>query len=234
MREIPIFGAPFGQDLFMVGTIDEISCDQQALDFQLLELKTRTSKSLPTRAQQVTHKLQVILYKRMFDDLVMGKITKELLVKHLGLRLDYSFSEDIMKHLGESDLKHCTNLDHLLEYTFEKLQSVPCIKECLVEYCYQGDQSVIAKLNVDYDEPWLERKFKDCAKFWLGTRSAVGVDIEEAWKCQRCPYADDCSWRMSKAEQYSKKNIERHKSLDLKHKNQPLLDGRADVKGSQS
>ena len=59
-REIPVFGAPFGFDVFILGMIDEIRVDAQTFDFDLLEFKTRsTSRSLPSKAQRNTHNLQV-------------------------------------------------------------------------------------------------------------------------------------------------------------------------------
>ena len=42
-REIPIFGAPF-EDVFMIGLIDEIRCEPDTFDLDLVELKTRKSK----------------------------------------------------------------------------------------------------------------------------------------------------------------------------------------------
>ncbi len=59
-RELPIFGAPFNFDIFIVGVIDEIRVDPETFDFDLVEFKTRSaSRTLPSKAQQDVHKLQV-------------------------------------------------------------------------------------------------------------------------------------------------------------------------------
>ena len=29
----------------------------------------------------------------------------------------------------------------------------------------------------------------------------LGVDIEEAWKCSMCSFADNCDWRIAKAKE---------------------------------
>ncbi len=59
-RELPIFGAPFDSEIFIVGVIDEIRVDSKTFDFDLVEFKTRSaSKTLPSKAQQEVHKLQV-------------------------------------------------------------------------------------------------------------------------------------------------------------------------------
>ena len=61
-REIPVFGAPFGFGVFIIGVIDEIRVDQETFNFDLLEFKTRSvSRSLPSKAQKCVHSLQVNL-----------------------------------------------------------------------------------------------------------------------------------------------------------------------------
>ena len=60
-REIPVFGCPFDNEIFIVGQIDEIRVDSDTFCFELLEFKTRTSKSLPSKPQKNVHKLQVNL-----------------------------------------------------------------------------------------------------------------------------------------------------------------------------
>ena len=66
-REIPIFGAPFGYDVFVTGLIDEIRVDEKTFDFDIVEFKTRFTKSLPNRAQKDTHRLQVLKNIRLYS-----------------------------------------------------------------------------------------------------------------------------------------------------------------------
>lgn len=209
-REIPIFGAPFDLDVFLVGMIDEIRCDPETFDFDILELKTRSTNSLPSKAQKTTHAVQVMIYKKLFDDLITGKTDKKLLQRHLGLQMDKTFGEGIVEHLKFQGLK-ADNLDGLLDYTFDRLKSVPCISQLLVEYCYQEDKSTIAVQTMEYDDDWLREQFTHYATYWKGHRQVVGVEIEEAWKCQRCHFADVCQWRQNKAHEYAQKNMAKRK-----------------------
>ena len=204
-REIPIFGAPFDEDVFLVGMIDEIRCDPETFVFDILELKTRTTKSVPSKAQKETHAIQVMIYKKLFDDLVKGKTDKAMLQRHLGVEMNKEFGEGVLQHLKLQGLK-ANNLDMLLDYTYDRLKCVPCISQLLIEYCFQQDKSTIAIQDIVYDEDWIQKNFKYFVSYWKGNRDVVGVEIEDAWKCQRCDFADVCEWRERKAKECVKKN----------------------------
>ncbi|XP_064653312.1 exonuclease V-like [Lineus longissimus] len=204
-REILIFGSPFGQDIFIMGLIDEIRCDPETFELEILEFKTRSTKSLPSKAQKNAHNLQVMLYKRLFDDLVQGKLTKELIAKNMRLDLSVKFSTDIQKEVNGGGLE-CKDLDGLMQALFDTMQCMTCIGGILIEYCYQGDQSTIGLEQVEYSEIWFKSIFDDFCDYWKGKREICGVDIEDAWKCQRCAFAEVCDWRKKRAEECASKN----------------------------
>ena len=205
-REIPIFGAPFHHDIFMIGLIDEIRVDPETFDWDILELKTRKMKSVPSKVQKTTHHIQVMLYKRLFDDLVTGKTDKELLKRHLKLDFTKEFGADVMSHCKHSG-SECKNLDQLWDLLKERMSAVPLITQLLIEYCYQEDKSTIAVETCEYKDDWLREKYGDCVRYWRGEREVRGVDIEDAWKCQKCDFADVCDWRERKANEYKRKNV---------------------------
>jgi len=41
----------------------------------------------------------------------------------------------------------------------------------------------------------------DEMNWWRGKREARGVDIQEAYKCGYCEFADECTWRKTKIEE---------------------------------
>lgn len=204
-REIPIFGAPFGEDVFVVGLIDELRFDPDSFLIELWELKTRMRKSLPSKSQKQQHRLQVMMYQKMFDDLVKGSLKKETVAKHLRLSLTNEFGTDI-KYQIESSGFSSKNLDELMGVLFARMQCVTCIQGLGIEYVHQDTKETIGMETVSYDETDLQALFKDYLGFWQGNRECKGVDIEEAWKCQSCDFADICDWREKKAEEYSKRN----------------------------
>ncbi|XP_060599792.1 exonuclease V-like [Ruditapes philippinarum] len=201
-REIPIFGAPFDEDVFIVGLIDELRFDPTSFQLDLWEFKTRKYKSMPSKSQQAQNRLQVMLYKKLFDDLVEGKLTKEVIAKHLKLNMNRTFGSDIQATIDDKCLTG-TTLNQLLDILFIRIQCITCIKEIGIEYEHQGSKESLGMNSVDYDDEELEKLFKSYLEFWRGRREVKGVEIEEAWKCQSCDFADICDWRKRKAEQYS-------------------------------
>lgn len=202
-REVPIFGAPFNEDVFIVGLIDELRFDAESFQLDLWEFKTRKYKSMPSKAQQTQHRLQVMLYKKLFDDLVKGKLHKEVIAKHLKIDLKKTFGSDIQETI-EGKCLSGVNLDQLMDELLHRMQCMTCVKDIGIEYEHQGSKESIGMHNVDYSEEELEKLFKDYLGFWRSEREVKGVDIEEAWKCQSCDFADICDWRKRKVEEYSK------------------------------
>ena len=79
------------------------------------------------------------------------------------------------------------------------------ITSLIIEYTCQDKDDVFATLYVAYDEDWLLKNVQKFEEYWLGQRFAQGVDIEDAWKCSMCSFADNCDWRRAKVQQLQKK-----------------------------
>ena len=69
----------------------------------------------------------------------------------------------------------------------------------------KGNGESFAKEPVQNDQQWLRDKMRDYLPYWRGSRRPIGVEIEEAWKCQNCDFAEECEWRIKKAAKLSKK-----------------------------
>ncbi|KAI8514345.1 Mitochondrial 5'-3' exonuclease and sliding exonuclease [Branchiostoma belcheri] len=156
VREIHVFGEPFDMGIFIVGVIDELRYSDNG-QFELLDFKTRGSKSVPSKAQQRKEGIQVCLYKRLFDDLVLGKLKKESILKHLQRSPDKPLGDEIIEY-GKNVGIACTTFGELLDMALLLMahSDIPCDRE------------------------------------------VEGVQIEETWKCGKCPYADLCEWRQKK------------------------------------
>ena len=79
-----------------------------------------------------------------------------------------------------------------------KTGNIP-IENLVIEYSTQDKDEIFATQKVDYDENWLLSTVGKYQEYWLGNRFAQGVEIEEAWKCSMCSFADNCDWRKAKA-----------------------------------
>ena len=208
VRELPVFGKPFGMGMFIYGIIDEIGFNKKG-EIELLEVKTRaSSNTLPSKSQQITTQLQVMLYMKLFNDVLCGNIDSDDFVNSLDLSRDKKLSEDPITFATRLGIS-CSNFGDILNSLFTLLQcsDISKVKSAVVEYCAQEDCHIIQRTKVELDEKWLKSELEQMLPYWRGERSTTGVDVEEAWKCQRCSFADICAWRANKEEECRKANI---------------------------
>ena len=122
-------------------------------------------------------------------------------------RLCKTFKISKEKTLGPDILKHCPSSVKCLQDLIELIRNLSDAKEqvknLVIEYSCQDEDKVFATQNVEYDEDWLLKNVQKCEEYWMGHRFAKGVDIEDAWKCSLCDFAENCDWRKAKAKEYS-------------------------------
>ena len=68
-------------------------------------------------------------------------------------------------------------------------------------YRLSSDGSLLGNRTFVYDPDAFEAYIKDEMAWWRGEREAKGVEIEEAFKCGFCEFADGCQWRAKKVEE---------------------------------
>ncbi|KAH9845798.1 exonuclease V-like [Teratosphaeria destructans] len=78
----------------------------------------------------------------------------------------------------------------------------PSISNLLTaEYREAKVGGLIGKRFFVFDAEVLDAYVKDEMRWWQGERETKGVDIEEAFKCRICEFAEGCEWRRSKVEE---------------------------------
>jgi len=70
-----------------------------------------------------------------------------------------------------------------------------------VEYRDQSDGSIIGLKTFLYDKDVISEYVDEEMRWWKGEREARGVEIEEAYKCRSCEFAEGCDWRRNKVEE---------------------------------
>ncbi|XP_015222786.1 exonuclease V [Lepisosteus oculatus] len=199
VREMPVFGVLEG--IFVMGVIDELHYSHKG-ELVLNELKTRGHNSLPGRAQDRSHRLQVGLYKLLYDGLVRGTLEREDFIRSLQLQPGQLLGSGVMEHAQKLGLQVGTFGD-LLDLLLMNLTycELPTIDVLRLEYCHQGSGTPIATREVPFDETQLRAELQQHLSYWTGQREARGVDIEEAWKCRYCSFVELCEWRKERLQQ---------------------------------
>lgn len=188
-REVPIFG--WIGNLFLMGKIDEIRWKDDSNDLEISEFKTRTKPYLPGKAQQVTHNLQVMIYQYLLTKL--HSLDMDRICNTLKLSKDKKLGSDILKHCP-AGVKCLQDLIELIR----NLNDAKQVSNLVIEYSCQDKDKIFATEKVNYDEDWLLKNVQKCEEYWMGNRFAQGVDIEDAWKCSMCDFAENCDWRKKK------------------------------------
>ncbi|KAI4167800.1 MAG: hypothetical protein LQ343_006932 [Gyalolechia ehrenbergii] len=73
------------------------------------------------------------------------------------------------------------------------------------EYRNALDGLVMGSRAFLYDKKTLDTYVEEELRWWRGERPAVGVCIEEAYKCGICEFAEECGWRKGKIEEAREK-----------------------------
>lgn len=81
-----------------------------------------------------------------------------------------------------------------------------------VEYRLRGEEGALIGTNIlAVDTEVLDQYLGGYMEWWRGERSATGVDVEEAYKCSFCEFAEICTWR----EEMDRMNLKRAREKSL-------------------
>ncbi|KAI9814872.1 MAG: hypothetical protein M1826_002142 [Phylliscum demangeonii] len=69
------------------------------------------------------------------------------------------------------------------------------------EYRRAADGSLLGAKTFLYEDAVVAPYLAEELAWWAGRRPAIGVPVEEAYKCRSCEFANDCAWRQEKAQQ---------------------------------
>ena len=194
----------------------------------LTDVKTRVRSSLPKGASLRPTHMQLMLYRRLLTSLADNTTDPGLLFSRHTLRPMHAFSDSLIAQLGNLDLNLSQSatqttlapvestadvLTELLahnslaalwtlvqrEFQLTFPRGAGSIGTVLrAEYRAQHDGAVLGARSFIHDEKQLDAYVSDGMRWWRGEREARGVEIEEAFKCASCDFADGCTWRAGK------------------------------------
>ncbi|KAH0068272.1 hypothetical protein KCU96_g17912, partial [Aureobasidium melanogenum] len=111
--------------------------------------------------------------------------------------------DELLAHNSLEKLWALMILEFQLAMPFSNKPSAPSpIGDVLMaEYRASGSGSVIGSKTFAYDSDVLDAYLKQTMAWWNGERMPKGVEIEEAFKCRMCEFAEVCGWRKDKVEE---------------------------------
>ncbi|CAF1077857.1 unnamed protein product [Rotaria sp. Silwood1] len=205
-REMPIFGNMYDGKLYFRGIIDEINYDPQTHKLEVVEFKTRASKTTPKPQQTYTHEIQVNLYRTLLDELIQGNVNKSLYFQRFNLESTMSLSDSVLNEYKQHGFTDIHTLENAFDLLIKLAFQMPTITtNGAIEYILQSDVTWKHRKEFQRDEDHLKNLLIKSESYWLGKREAEGVDIEDAFKCQWCDYNNICTWREEKANEFSRK-----------------------------
>ena len=130
--------------------------------------------------------------------MVQGKVTAASLIHHTELHPEKPLGPSLLRHAQQGGYS-VKSLGDLIELVFLSLtlSDLPLIDSLKIEYVHQETATVLGTEIVAFEENEMRSKVQHYMTYWMGHREPQGVDVEEAWKCRMCNYADICEWKKS-------------------------------------
>lgn len=188
-RELPVWG--YVNSLFVKGSVDELNLKNRRL--YIIDTKTRKSNNMPSEAQKITTRFQLMAYNKLLHDLVAGKFLCEQLLKSFGLNNSDTISDEFRKQVDEIGDKIDPNISNFSSATLRLFKRLPPPeKEMVVKYETQDTRELIGVDEFSFDSERFQRDCDFVEDFWLGEREAKTVGIKNSWKCGFCEFVGDC------------------------------------------
>ncbi|KAI7458639.1 hypothetical protein KC351_g18039 [Hortaea werneckii] len=196
----------------------------------LIDVKTRQSKSLPPQGSQtrLTY-YQLMMYHRLFSALATNGVDAERIFERYKVQPDKTFSDTFIAQMSTFDTGADVDLEEdewvphdasqdsvsellahnslaalwsLMMQEFQKAVPANSVSSLLTaEYRATGSGDLMGKRSFVFDAERLDAYVQDEMRWWKGERETKGVEIEEAFKCQICEFAPNCTWRNTKVEE---------------------------------
>jgi exonuclease V len=189
-REIRIYGSINGFKI--IGKIDELRLEKGSV--VVIENKTRETRYAINEAVVRPHKIQIMLYKRMLDDIIAKRYTHENFENTYlkGLKpLSDRFAEEL-KALGIA--RELQSIEGIYKKMFDEIYTMPKVSDELeLVYIDRFTGERVETIRFKYNEEELNKLLIEAMRYWNGEVKARPVAEDEKWKCKFCRfYGKEC------------------------------------------
>ncbi len=187
-RELYLFGRAAGFPI--AGIIDELSIKDNSVI--VLDHKTRLKPTLPPPPSVKPTEVQLMIYRKMLEDLRNGDYTYEDLVKDSRLDNPGKISPELKEQLEAAGMfVEDESVEKMARSVFDAFRKLPPLSDYLiVRYIHQATGDHIGDKVILYDPGLIEDKLSHAGQFWEGQRKAAKAGFSEKWKCSYCEYRD--------------------------------------------
>jgi len=198
IREVSIYGSINGYTV--VGKIDELHISKDGIT--ILEDKTKQSDTIPSESQSLTHKVQIMVYKKMVDDIMdksYGFANFRMAYRTDGMILSEEFKRQLDAIKVEKSLQEVSKI---AQKFFDAFASAGKVNDNLhIRYINQFSGKEIKLYKFDYRKEEMNDISKYILKYWNGERESMPVPENEQWKCNYCVFfGKECRvWYKQKA-----------------------------------
>ncbi len=184
-REIQIYG--FLNGFPLVGKMDQLEIKDN--EVFVWEDKTKASDNLPTEPQLNTHRIQVMIYRKMLDDIRKKAYTIDQFRRKYGI-LNLKITEEFSRQLDALNIeKSMQTVDSVTQRYFALLSKIENLSDTLhIRYINQFTGKEIKVYRFVYDEKEMQNALEFVLKYWRGERESLPVPETEKWKCNYCVF----------------------------------------------
>lgn len=189
-REVQMYGSIGGYKL--VGRIDQLAMENGKV--VVSEDKTKANFKMPSEAQVITHKAQLLIYRKMLEDLVVG----EYGIKNfsVGYSIDkLKLSDEFLRQIKAMGIEeYLWSVPAVAHAFFSALTKLGGVSNSLkIRYLDQITRDEIKIYTFDYNKSDADNVITYVLKYWNGERKALPVPENEKWKCNFCVfYGKEC------------------------------------------
>ncbi len=184
-REVQIYGSINGFRL--TGKIDQL--DIKDNEVVVTEDKTKGSDKLPSEAQMLTHRVQVMVYKKVLDDIHAKKYTSDNFKKAYRT-YNLRITDEFARQLNALEVqKEMQGIDSISDMFFASLEKLDKISDTLcIRYINQSTGKLIDTHKFKYTDNEMSSVLDFVLKYWKGERESLAVPQNEKWKCNFCAF----------------------------------------------
>lgn len=117
----------YGGKLYFRGIIDEINYDPRTNQLEVVEFKTRASKSAPKPQQTYTHEVQVNIYRTLLDELIQGQVDKSLYFERYNLQASMALCDAVRQGYKDQGFAAIETLEHAFDLLVKLAFQLPTI-----------------------------------------------------------------------------------------------------------